>query len=77
MSYCWRWPSNVLTSLSCAHAWGVGVLVLEKGWESIHLNVCDDEINLTVYERPSETDDAARVCVVCGVILQSFSQPPY
>lgn len=77
VSYCWRWPSGALSSLSCAHAWGVGVLVWEKGWESIRLNVCDDEINLTVCKRLSETDDAVRVYVVCGVILQSFSQPPY
>lgn len=77
VSYYWRWPSGVLSSLSCAHAWGVGVLVWEKGWESIRLNVCDDEINLTVCKRLSETDDAVRVYVVCGVILQSFSQPPY
>lgn len=77
VSYYWRWPSGALSSLSCAHAWGVGVLVWEKGWESIRLNVCDDEINLTVCKRLSETDDAVRVYVVCGVILQSFSQPPY
>lgn len=77
VSYCWRWPSGALSSLSCAHAWGVGVLVWEKGWESIRLNVCDDEINLTVCKRLSETGDAVRVYVVCGVILQSFSQPPY
>lgn len=77
VSYCWRWPSGALSSLSCAHAWGVGVLVWEKGWESIRLNVCDDEINLTVCKRLSETDDAVRVYVVCGVILQSFFQPPY
>lgn len=77
VSYCWRWPSGALSSLACAHAWGVGVLVWEKGWESIRLNVCDDEINLTVCKRLSETGDAVRVYVVCGVILQSFSQPPY
>lgn len=77
VSYYWRWPSGALSSLSCAHAWGVGVLVWEKGWESIRLNVCDDEINLTVCKRLSETGDAVRVYVVCGVILRSFSQPPY
>lgn len=77
VSYYWRWPSGALSSLSCAHAWGVGVLVWEKGWESIRLNVCDDEINLTVCKRLSETGDAVRVYVVCGVILQFFSQPPY
>lgn len=76
-SCCWRWPSGVLTSLSCAHAWDVGVLVWEKGWGSIRLNVCGDEINPTVCKRPSETDDVTRVCAACGVILQSFSQPPY
>lgn len=77
VSYYWRWPSGALSSLSCAHASGVGVLVWEKGWESIRLNVCDDEINLTVCKRLSETGDAVRVYVVCGVILRSFSQPPY
>lgn len=67
--YCWCWLLGVLLSLLCVYVWGVGVLVWEKGWELICLNVCDDEINLIVCKCLSEIGDVVCVYVVCGVIL--------